>query len=314
MISEPRLLESNALRNLQKLSEARGLKFYVNPPREIAPDFLGDYQPDAIALGPEGGMIIELKLRRSPASEKQLAAIASRVSDQKGWEFRAIYLNPPLDEMPPIEKPTPDQLQGTFREIEELTKTGHRAAAFVRAWAALESLARLASANGETRSARGLPPIQVVQTLAEEGYVENEVADRLRQMVKLRNAVVHGDFTVDVPVERIEDLLKQLQAIASDITSTNTNADARDQTQSYLPSGFSSTAWRLAQLGQASRHQHMSLLINAGRLQNLRVSRNSFRMSISSGTMTKPSEIGATMACPSKWLARHSPMHSPLNR
>jgi uncharacterized protein YutE (UPF0331/DUF86 family) len=219
MISEARLLESNALRNLQKLSEARGLKFYINPPREIVPDFLGDYRPDAIALGPEGGMIIEMKAGRSPASEKRLAEVASRVSAQKGWEFRAIYLNPPLDEMPPIEIPTPDQLRATFREIEELTKTGHHAAAFARAWSALEALARLASANGESRSARGLPPIQVVQTLAEEGYVENEVADRLRQMVKLRNAVVHGDFTVDVPAEQIEDLLKQLQAIASDIES-----------------------------------------------------------------------------------------------
>lgn len=219
MISEARLLESNALRNLQKLLEARGLKFYLNPPREIVPGFLGDYRPDAIALGPEGGMIIEMKAGRSPGSEKQLAEIASRVSGQKGWEFRAIYLNPPLDEMAPIEAPTPDQLRATFREIEELTKTGHRAAAFVRAWAALESLARLASANGETGSASGLPPIQVVQTLAEEGYVENEVADRLRQMVKLRNAVVHGDFTVDVPAEQIEDLLRQLQAIASDIES-----------------------------------------------------------------------------------------------
>ena len=139
MTSEARLLESNALRNLQKLSEARGLKFYLNPPREIVPDFLGDYRPDAIALGLEGGMIIEMKAGRSPASEKQLAAIARRVSGQKGWEFRAIYLNPSFDEMPPIETPTPDQLRATFREIEELTKTGHRAAALVRAWAALES-------------------------------------------------------------------------------------------------------------------------------------------------------------------------------
>src|SRR5438477_4561195 len=125
MISEARLLESNALRNLQKLSEARGLKFYINPPREIIPDFLGDFRPDAIALGPEGGIIIEVKFRGSPASEKQLAAIARRVSGQKGWEFRAIYLNPTVDETPPIAKPTPEQLQATFREIEALIKSGH---------------------------------------------------------------------------------------------------------------------------------------------------------------------------------------------
>jgi uncharacterized protein YutE (UPF0331/DUF86 family) len=219
MISEALLVESNALRNLQKLSEARGLKFYINPPREIIPNFLGDFRPDAMALGPEGGIVIEVKFQRSPASEKQLAAVARRVSAQKGWEFRAVYLNPAVDERQPIEKPTPRQLQAIFAEIEELTKAGHRVAAFVRAWAALESLARLASANREAKRATSLLPIQVVQTLAEEGYIENEAADRLRQMVKLRNAVIHGDLSVDVPAEQLKDLLKQLQAIGSEVLS-----------------------------------------------------------------------------------------------
>jgi hypothetical protein len=210
-------LESEALRTLQKLSEARGLKFYINPPREIIPDLLGDFQPDAIAVGPEGGIIIEVKSRGSPGSENQLAAIAKRVSEQKGWEFRAIYLNPPLDEMAPIQKPTPEQLQSTFEEIEALTSAGHGAAASTRAWAALESLARLASPKSEVRSTSALPPMQAIQTLAEEGYVEKEDADRLREMVKLRNAVVHGDFSVEVPAEQINTLLRQLRLIASDI-------------------------------------------------------------------------------------------------
>ena len=38
-------------------------------------------------------------------------------------------------------------------------------------------------------------------------------------MANLRNAVVHGDLSVDVPVEQVEGLLKELQAIASDIMS-----------------------------------------------------------------------------------------------
>jgi uncharacterized protein YutE (UPF0331/DUF86 family) len=221
MMSEAQLRESNVLRNLRQVSEARGLKFYVNPPREIVPEFLGDFQPDAIARGPEGGIIIEAKLPGNPASEKQFAAIARRVSGQKGWEFRAIYLNPPMDEMPFIAKPTPEQLQATFKEIEALTKGGHRAAALVTGWAALESLARLASANSEGRTSRGFSPIQAIQTLAEEGYIENEAADSLRAMAKLRNAVVHGDFSVAVPAEQVEGLLGQLQAIASDIMSVS---------------------------------------------------------------------------------------------
>jgi uncharacterized protein YutE (UPF0331/DUF86 family) len=217
VISERHVLESEALRTLQKLSEARGLKFYVNPPREFIPDFLGDFQPDAIALGPEGGIIIEVKSRRDPASENQLAVIARRVSDQKGWEFRAIYLNPPLDEIAPIQKPTPEQLQKAFEEIEALTSAGHRAAAFTRAWAALKSLARLATPRSEVRGTRAVPPMQIIQTLAEEGYIQKDDADNLREMVKLRNAVVHGDFSVEIPAEQIDALLKQLRLIASEI-------------------------------------------------------------------------------------------------
>lgn len=220
MMSEAQQLwESNALRNLQQVSEARGLKFFVNPPREIVPEFLGNFQPDAIAVGPEGGIVIEVKLQRSPASERQLAEIAKRVSGQKGWEFRAIYLTPPMDETPPIARPTPEQLQATFGEIEALMQGGHPAAALVTAWAALESLARLAGANSEARRSRGFSPIQAIQTLAEEGNIESEAADRLREMVKLRNAVVHGDFSAEVPVEQVERLLRELQAIASDILS-----------------------------------------------------------------------------------------------
>jgi hypothetical protein len=226
MMSEAQLWESNVLRNLQQVSEARGLKFYVNPPREIVPEFLGDFQPDAMALGPDGGIIIEVKNRRNPASEKQLAAIARRVSGQKGWEFRAIYLNPPMDETPPIAKPTPEQLQTTFGEIEALTKGGHPAAALVTAWAALESLARLASANGEARRPGDFSPIQAIQMLAEDGYIEHETADRLREMAKLRNAVVHGDFSVDVPVEQSEGLLKELRVIASNIMGVGSEQDA----------------------------------------------------------------------------------------
>jgi uncharacterized protein YutE (UPF0331/DUF86 family) len=141
------------------------------------------------------------------------------VSDQKGWEFRAFYLNPPSDETSSIANPTLEQLQASFKEIEALAKGGHAAAALVMGWAAIESLARLASANSEARRPGGFSPIQAIQTLAEEGYIENEAADRRREMAKLRNAVVHGDFSVDVPTDQVEDLLIQLQAIASNIMS-----------------------------------------------------------------------------------------------
>jgi len=206
MMSEARLPESDILENLRQILEARGLKFYINPPRDIIPKFLGDFRPDAIALGPEGGVVVEVKRRRGSGAEQQLAEIARRVADQKGWEFRIIYLNPSTDEVPPIAKPSFEQIQATFTEIDALTKGGHYAAALLTAWA-----------PNESRMRRGATPIQAVQTLAEEGYIESEPAERLREMARLRNAVVHGDFSVAVSAEQVEYLLKKLQVIASDI-------------------------------------------------------------------------------------------------
>jgi REase_AHJR-like len=236
MISDARLLESTALRNLRQMSEARALKFYVNPPPEVVPSFLGRFQPDAIAVGPDGGIIIGLTSRRNPRSERQLAAIAKQVSDQKGWEFRAIFLNPPVDDTPPIARPTQDQLQVKFAEIEALTNGGHTEAAFLTAWATLESLARLAREGGEAgRVIGGLSALQAVQTLAEEGYLENDDADRLRAMVRLRNSVVHGDFSADVSAEEVKALLRQLRAIAAGIASvTGDKMSADDSRGGYI--------------------------------------------------------------------------------
>jgi uncharacterized protein YutE (UPF0331/DUF86 family) len=89
----------------------------------------------------------------------------------------------------------------------------------------LESLARLTCAEREAKKSRGLSPIQTVQALTERGYIENDAADRLHEMAKVRDAVVHGDFSVVALVERIEGKLAQLRRIASDIASvTEANA------------------------------------------------------------------------------------------
>jgi hypothetical protein len=45
-------------------------------------------------------------------------------------------------------------------------------------------------------------------------------------MAKLRNAVVHGDLSVQVPVEQVEYLLQQLRLIASDVLSVTSGQEA----------------------------------------------------------------------------------------
>jgi hypothetical protein len=53
--------------------------------------------------------------------------------------------------------------------------------------------------------------------LAEDGYVEDQTAARLRQMVGVRDAVVHGDLSIDVPRDQVRWLLETLRAIVAEM-------------------------------------------------------------------------------------------------
>ena len=96
-----------------------------------------------------------------------------------------------------------------------MADTAHYGPALIFGWAVLESLARFARGPG---SSRGYSPVQAVQALAEEGYLANDDAQRLREMARLRSSLVHGDLSVTVSAEQVEFLLGQLRALKSEIT------------------------------------------------------------------------------------------------
>jgi uncharacterized protein YutE (UPF0331/DUF86 family) len=225
MTSEAQVWEENVLENLRHAYEVQGLKFYKKPSREIVPAFLRGYEPDAIAVDDKGGgIIIEVKQRRSGVADRQLAQVAQKIAPHKGWQFRAVFTNPAPGASSNIPKPTTEQIDAQIREIQTLAQSQHYNAALVVGWAILESLARSVITDDEP--SRELTPVQAVQTLAQEGHLENDAAQRLREMADLRNAVVHGNLSAVVSPERVRDLLEQLQAIASSISQANSNQAA----------------------------------------------------------------------------------------
>jgi hypothetical protein len=218
MTAEAQAWESSALRELKRQSEERGLEFHLQPPRKLVPSFLAGYVPDAIIKRPDGGgIIIELKRQRSAGSDRQLSKISKLVATEKGWEFRVIYENPATEGPTQFAEPTLEQITARLDEVEDLANTGHPVPALILGWAVLEALARLASAHDRPRGP--LTPLQAVQTLAEEGYLESEAAHDLRQLANTRNAVAHGDLSAVVSAEQVGNLLWRLRVIAAEATN-----------------------------------------------------------------------------------------------
>jgi hypothetical protein len=217
MMSEAQTFEQEVLEGLRRIYEDRGMRFISHPPREVIPQFLGGYEPDALALGPDGGAIIEIKLRRQPKSDVRLADISERVAKQPGWEFRVVYANERPAEATNIPRPTSEQIHGKVDEITNLIRSGHYESALVLCWAVLESLARLAVDTDGSAPAKAISPHQTIDRLAMHGYIGSDLSRRLRDMVRLRNSAVHGDFATTIGKGDVEFLLAEIRTIQAEL-------------------------------------------------------------------------------------------------
>ena len=205
------------MRQLQKDAEKRGWKFYIEPPPQVIPEFLKGYRPDALAIGQDSGVVIEIETRRREAQRESLARIANLVEAQKGWEFRVFYISPLNEFKTDLPAPTASELASGIAEARALLESGHERAALVIAWSLLEAIARLVAPEGGRAKARPLSPVQAVQMLAEMGYLEEVDARRLRNLTNLRNAVVHGGLGTVVPTNDVAQLIHDLEGITHNL-------------------------------------------------------------------------------------------------
>ncbi len=112
-----RLLDS-----LRKDADRRGWTFHAPPPKAAIPDFAEDYEPDALMITPEGGVMIAITTRSSLARNARLAEIARRVSAQPGWSFRMFYANTSDPPGPPAPPPTVEEIASGITEVRPWTR------------------------------------------------------------------------------------------------------------------------------------------------------------------------------------------------
>ncbi len=144
MVVNPETRERAILDLLKERYEDEGYAFFVYPSPSLVPTFLDDYRPDAIAVGREGGVIIEVTSSHKVGAEPR-AKIADRFKDRDKWKYVVVYADDYPAEMllPP---PSLRDVERRLAEVEQLGRDGHLGAAFVLSWGLLEAAARLAQA------------------------------------------------------------------------------------------------------------------------------------------------------------------------
>lgn len=196
--------ESRVLALLRDQYSAEGYSFIEHPDEAQLPGFMQGYRPDALALGKDKSIAIEVKVRREVNAEKNLQRISDRFKGQASWEFRVVYGSEVDDE--PISPPTLEQIEARISEAETLLADNHSSAALVLAWAAIEAIARMLSPEFPSRGSRTMR--QAVELLEHLGRLRFDEAQALRKLLPLRAKVVHGDFGAHVTATEVEPVIK----------------------------------------------------------------------------------------------------------
>jgi len=170
----------------------RGYEVVVSPTGEQVPDFIREYQPDAIARSDKESVVIELN--RPPASlpHGRLRTIAKRVANRPGW--RLMLIAPGATDVAeaganlrPLAR---GDIDDRLREVSQLQASGHQEAALLLAWATVEAIMRHV-AGDESPEGRG-DTWKLMRELASEGVLDADDYRKLTDLFRLRSVVAHG--------------------------------------------------------------------------------------------------------------------------
>ena len=203
--SEARLLLVGILRDL----EAADYEVHTESLADHLPRFVGEYRPDAIALGRPKNLAIEVNLEGMPAKSAP-DEVRRRFDEDSDWDLRVYYARPKRA-AEPMEPVSLSSIDASIREVEELSGKGLEQLALLRAWATLEALGRKLLPG---KFERAQTPGRLVEVLAFEGNLTPTEADLARNLLTDRNRFIHGSLDVEIDpsdLARFAETLKELR-------------------------------------------------------------------------------------------------------
>ncbi len=179
---------------------ARGYTVVRSPRPEQLPGFLGDHQPDAIAIGKEPGLIIEVVGTRSRADQGRAQRLHGVLKNRNDWRLEILYA-PAAG--PLLRSVTAHEIRQTADRLRNPADADQRGSLLV-GWAALEATTRILEPD---QASEALSSGSLVELLVGMGYLEQGKLADLWRLGEMRDAIVHGQIDLEPGPEDIRRLL-----------------------------------------------------------------------------------------------------------
>jgi REase_AHJR-like len=203
-------VKQEAIARLGAKYEPNGFRLVEHPVDERLPVLLRKYRPDVLLVGPAGNnMVVELReLPGSPDDIRQSESLARDVRNLGDWSHQLMIMGPA-----PYSLPSPEDVSHAIEQFDRPTEVERLKTDFVRAWAIFEAAARLAGERLEPGRSMRLPTAAVLERLTSFGALEDSTLSELEDFADLRNRLVHGGLTVEVPESAASRLIKEARRL-----------------------------------------------------------------------------------------------------
>lgn len=193
----------------QKTAEeyrSRGYEVLLEAPL----DFLPGRRADLLVRKGDEVKVIEVKSRPSLAADPKISDLARSIESKPGWTFELLLVSEPekLDSPEGARSFDSENIVHRFEEAEKALEAGLPEAAFLLAWSAHEAALRgVIAEQGATKSGITGPDYVLGQAVF-LGVISRDEYKTLKEMLKYRNAIVHGFSLSDFRAELVVELIK----------------------------------------------------------------------------------------------------------
>ncbi len=185
--------------------QAKGYKVTRDAPLE----FLPGYRADLLLEKGDEKRVIAVKARSSLAANPAFRQFERIIKAQPGWSFELLLVGEPerLDAVKNAQPLDEAGILDRLAQAETALNAGLAEAALLLAWTAAQAQVRImVEAEGVTIK-RVTTPDYVLSYAVHLGAIDQDNADRLREIAECRNSIAHGfevsDFTDALVVELI---------------------------------------------------------------------------------------------------------------
>lgn len=213
-------LERQRIRTLAEEYRGRGYEVIETPSPEQLPDFLAGYHPDLLIQKGDETIVAQVKSRSSLAKEPQIRELARLLHAKPNWNFELVVVGKE-EQLSAPEGARPFEREDILRGIEaaeSLIEQGISEAALLLAWSTLEASVRLLT-EAEGIVLERLAPLYILKQAVVHGVISRDEYNFLTNVMKYRNALVHGFKTIDFDPALVKELISTTKRLLQSTTA-----------------------------------------------------------------------------------------------